>query len=223
MTDRLILAMTGLAQSGKDTVGEHLSGVHGFARDAFADDLKASLYAINPTILKSDAPGGAPFEMLADFVDRVGWDEARKHPTVHGLLHRTGTEGGWMIHGERLWIDRVAQRVSELPRRQSVVITDCRTPQEAAWVRAVGGFIVRVDRAGQAQPQGELAEHSSESAINPHDFLIVNNGSLASLRAQVEAVLALAIDRHAQNSPRTPTGKVELRGLRNAARVFSLR
>lgn len=196
MAERLIIAMTGLAQSGKDTVGEHLAAVHGFDRDAFADDMRKALYAINPPVISTGTPTGAPFEMLADFVDRVGWDEARKHPGVHGPLRRTGTEGGWMIHGERLWIDKVEKRVQALRRGIPVVITDCRTPQEAAWVRSCGGFIFRVDRAGQDCQHGELAEHSAEINSIGHDFLIVNNGSLASLRAQVDAVLGMTVGRH---------------------------
>jgi hypothetical protein len=205
MAERLIIAMTGLAQSGKETVGEHLVATHGFARDAFADDMRAALYAINPPVLDTNSPNSAPFEMLARFVDRVGWKTALGHPGVHGLLQRTGTEGGWMIHGEHLWIDRVDKRTKALPTRTPVVLTDCRTLQEAAWVRECGGFIFRVDRDGRdlknaAPLSRDLAEHTSELTTIQHDFLIVNNGSLASLRAQVDAVIDMTATRHRDRS-----------------------
>lgn len=196
MTERLIIAMTGLAQSGKDTVGEHLATKHGFARDAFADDIRRALYAINPQVMHTGNPDGTPVEMLADFVDRVGWKEARKHPVVHGQLQRTGTEAGWMIHGESLWIDRVAKRADALPTDVPLVITDCRTAQESAWVRERGGYVVRVDRAGQDSLRGELAVHTSETQAIRHRFLIVNNDSIASLHAQTDAVLDMIVESH---------------------------
>ena len=185
--------MTGLARSGKDTVGAHLANKHGFARDAFADDLRRSLYAINPPVLATG--NGQPYEMLADFVDRMGWDIARQHAGVQGLLQRTGTEGGWMLHGEHLWIDKVEARMNALPKDVPLVITDCRTPQEGAWVRKHGGIIFRVERVMPTELNAHLGDHSTEADTIDHDFLVVNNDSLASLHAQVDAVLAMSIDR----------------------------
>lgn len=196
MAGRLIIAMTGLAQSGKHTAGEHLVRKHGFAQDAFADDIRRALYGTNPPVIETG--NGASFEMLVDFVDRVGWNEAKKNPHVQGMLERTGAEGGWMIHGERLWIDRVEKRANALRKGVPLVITDCLTPHEVAWVREHGGFIFRVDRTAQsqAQPGSKVGAHFSGGGVVEHDFMIVNNDSLASLRAQVDAVLDLAIGRH---------------------------
>lgn len=187
MAGRLIIAMTGLAQSGKHTAGEHLVRGHGFAQDAFADDIRQALYGTNPPVIETG--NGAPFEMLANFVDRVGWNEARKHPGVQGMLQRTGAEGGWMIHGENLWIDRVESRTEALPKGVPLVITDCLTPREGTWVREHGGFVLRVDRTTQSRST------PGQAAVQ-HDFLVMNNDSIASLHAQVDAVLDLAIGRH---------------------------
>lgn len=192
MAARLIIAMTGLARSGKNTVGAHLVKKHGFVRDAFADDLRRSLYAINPPVIATG--NGQPYEMLADFVDRAGWDLARQHPGVQGLLQRAGTEGGRMIHGEHLWIDKVEARMKTLPKDIPLVITDCRTPQEGAWVRKHGGAIFRVERLIPTQLNAHLGDHSTEADTVDHDFLVVNNDSLASLHAQVDAVLAMSVD-----------------------------
>lgn len=196
MAGRLIIAMTGLAQSGKHTAGQHLASEHGFAQDAFADDIRRALYGMNPPVIGTGH--AAPFEPLADFVDRVGWFEAGMHPAVRELLRRTGAEAGCMVHGERLWIDRVEKRAVDLPKGVPLVITDCLTPQEGAWVRGQGGFILRVDRMvhGLGWDQGGFSAHGREPAPVEHDFLVLNNGSKASLRAQVDAVLDLAIGRY---------------------------
>lgn len=205
MNDRLIIAMTGLAQSGKSTVGERLVQKHSFAQDAFADDLKRAVYAINPLVptVWIRNRGQMPWqkhERLATLVDRLGWDKAKQLSEVRSMLQHIGTDGGWMIHGEDLWLHGVERRMKALPQETPLVITDCRFPAEYRWVKAHGGFILRVERQDPQQTtrlDGELSGHISENGEIEHDYRVLNNGSVASLYAQVDAVLDMIRIDHA--------------------------
>lgn len=187
MPQRSIVGLCGFAQSGKDTVGRFLVEDHGFARDAFADDLKKALLAIDPLI-----PVDHPVRhiRLGVLVGHLGWDEAKANPEVRRLLGATGTEAGWMIHGKRLWIDRVDERQHALPPEQSLVVTDVRFPEEQDWLDEKSGTLIEVRRPGVGPLAGALGAHSSEATSKLHpDVVIVNDGSLLDLQQKVAAFL----------------------------------
>lgn len=185
MPTRTIIGLSGFAQSGKDTVGRFLVRDHGYVRDAFADDLKRALLAINPYI-----PVDGALEHLEPLVRRVGWDEAKKNPEVRRLLGATGTEGGWQIHGKRLWVDRVHERLRALPPGQPLVVTDVRFPEEQDWLSENGGLLVEVVRPAVERLPGALGTHSSEATwkLQP-DAIVLNNGSIADLERDVVRLL----------------------------------
>ena len=66
-------------------------------------------------------------------------------------------------------------------------ITDVRFPNEADWVRSMGGVMVRVDRK-----TGETDNHSTETemdAYKNYDHTIENNGTMPELGSAVGAML----------------------------------
>lgn len=67
-------------------------------------------------------------------------------------------------------------------------MTDTRFTVEADWVRAQGGVIWRIERPGVAP----VREHVSEmgTIYIKSDRVIINDGTLDELRAQVGAELA---------------------------------
>lgn len=185
MPQRAIIGLCGFAQSGKDTVGRFLVEDHGYARDAFADDLKRALLEINPFV-----PIDGELERLRDLVERVGWDDAKQNAEVRRLLGTTGTEGGWKIHGKRLWIDRVDERLRALPAGQPLVVTDVRFPEEQDWLTENGGLLVNVVRPAIEALPGELGKHSSEATwmLRP-DVTLLNKGTIADLGIDVARLL----------------------------------
>lgn len=190
MTTRII-ALTGLARSGKDTVGQHLV-TRGFTRVALADELKKAALALDPLVpdmdpadpTQGDFPTG--HVRLSEYVAAFGWEEAKTNPEVRRTLQRLGSEAGWMFHGKDLWTQRVENVMAESDG--PFVITDLRMPHEAEWVRSLGGEIWRVERPGTglAAAQGT---HVSEAGGFDADRVLTNDGTLEQLYKKVDALL----------------------------------
>jgi hypothetical protein len=155
-----LIGISGFARSGKDTLASLLEPL-GFERVAFADRMRAILYALNPMV------AGVPVQVM---VNEIGWDDAKtRYSEVRQLLQRLGTEGGRKNLGENVWVDAALDRF--VPEK--TVITDVRFKNEAAAVRQRGGIVVRIEREGV----GPVNNHPSElDVVDDYDVLIYNNG-----------------------------------------------
>lgn len=191
-----LVALTGYARTGKDTVADYLVEHHGFARVAFADavrELTGKLYGL---------PG-----------DREWWQEHKADKWSSTITVRpgmafplgvltstspgTGTLRDLLIHvGMNLraldpdfWL-RIALQAAERFRAagQPVVITDCRFPNDAQAIVAAGGQIIRLHRRG-CEPQGE-----ADLAIDtiPPELIagtVHNDGSIEALHLNIQISL----------------------------------
>lgn len=180
----MIIALAGPAGSGKSEVARHLEQEHGFTRIRFAGPLKAMLRAFL-------ASTGMP----PDEVERAIEGDLKQVPlpalggaTPRHAMQTLGTEWGRdMIHPD-LWASawmagtRAALKAGAL----GVVVEDCRFPNEAAAVRALGGLIVRLDRPAGALA---LAAHASEGQPIPFDVELANDRTLATLVARVDDLI----------------------------------
>ncbi len=176
-----IVGLMGQKQSGKDTVASFLIEDHGFIRFALADALRDSLLALNPWVPSLMHEGR--YERVSTIVAAVGWDIAKTRSfEIRRSLQALGTEAGRNIHGDDLWVDALERKIGEMGAwNKNVVITDVRFPNEAGWVLAHQGWIVRIDRPGL--PDEDL--HASEQAwrsVHPHRTFC-NNGDLTYVRA----------------------------------------
>lgn len=178
----MIIALTGLAGSGKSTVAEMLGGVH----IAFAEPLKKFCAEVF----------GFTHEEL------YGPSEARERPssmftrpdgtplTPRFALQTLGTEWGrncdpdvWAKAG----VARAVEMRTALGRHgEPVIITDLRFVNEARLVREAGGYVWRIDRPGLTR-----GNHSSELDIWSKDMDalvtadISNTGTLNELRGVI--------------------------------------
>lgn len=176
----MIIGLSGYARSGKDTVADILIANAGFERIAFADKLRAALYALNP-ILDIVPERGAIF--LQEVIDEFGWDGVKGTvfgPEVRRLLQRMGTEAGRNVLGENIWVDATFK---DLDDDKNYVSTDCRFWNEAKSVKAKFGEVWRITRPGV----GPINDHISEIGLDKWEFdrHIRNDGTLADLQYNV--------------------------------------
>lgn len=177
-----LVALSGYARSGKDTAAAALVEVLGYRRVAFADALKEVAYRANPLVRVPRRWSFLPprHVRLAELVDVVGWDEAKKVPDVREFLQRLGTQAGRGVLGENVWVRGALDTIAPGER---VVVTDCRFPNEATAVTARGGLVIRVTRPGT----GPSNAHPSETSLDdyPFDVEIRNDGTVADLRRKI--------------------------------------
>jgi dephospho-CoA kinase len=185
------VALTGRMRSGKDSAAAYLIEKHGFVRFAFADGLKRICRELFPDQF---ADGSKPRTLLQG----VGVAMREFDPDV--WVNATMREiARYQYDTERtLW------------HRPNYVITDLRFPNEYARLRAEGFVIIRVNAsdetriqrmidAGDAFTAADL-EHETERHIDSFavDYEIDNNGSLAELYAQVDAVMSDILRKEAE-------------------------
>lgn len=184
----MIIGLAGEKESGKDTIGAYLIKTHGFERKAFADPLKKSVAALF-SIPFSDVD-----KLKADSKIRVaiGYEDSFNHIvpaytvlTFREILERKGTEGGRDIFGTDFWVDQTLPVTGYYPGR-AIVVTDCRFNNEAARIKELGGFVVRVIRPG-----ADGGGHASNTIDFECDYTIYNNSTLEELYTRIETMLTL--------------------------------
>lgn len=175
----MIIGLSGYAQTGKDTVAQHLVEKYGFVRIAFADAIREALYKLNPIL--SDYPG-LPGIRLAWAVDHSGWESVKQDSKeCRRMLQRFGTEVGRDLWGSDFWVNIAMAKTNGIG---NVVITDVRFPNEYDAIVNGGGKVWRVEKPGVSA----VNAHASETALDGHTFdhTIVNMGSKDDLYAAVD-------------------------------------
>lgn len=198
---RIVVAMTGFASTGKDTVADLLVEHLRFRKLAFADALRAEVsnafeielsYLTHPSTknhpMSALAMRKAPIGFLAavalapGIVPRIGegrvpneWLDAPRSPRQ--ILQWWGTEYRRREH-EHYWSRQLMQRVLDHMRdgESRFVITDLRFKNEADTVRALDGKIWQVKRPGvtaETTSEGTHASATDGSAFSPD--VILNN------------------------------------------------
>ena len=169
----LVVAFLGYARSGKNTLAEEFVKNDGFDQRGFADALKSILYSLNPILPApnwtevGDDFGTAGVIRVKDYVDAYGYEESKKVPEIRQLLQRLGTEGGRVALGTDIWVNTLFSR----PHGARLAISDLRFENEAAAVKARGGYVIRVERPGV----GPANNHASEKLDFEADYTVYNN------------------------------------------------
>lgn len=180
-----IVGITGHAHNGKDALALYAKQ-YGYRRYAFADNVRRSLYALNPLIaLVPSEPdyaeirgrivaqsGMEVYISIQQLVDALGWDTAKSYPNVRAYLQRQGTEAVRDVIAYDAWVMALRHQLDE-EQPERVVITDVRFPNEAAAIASWGGALVRVVRVMEdgnpyVKPGLDLS-HPSEAFIDALD------------------------------------------------------
>jgi hypothetical protein len=164
--DKAIL-ITGLAEAGKTEIANFVIGYH-------------------PTAMIIPMAG-----KLKEIARRMGWD-GKKDERGRRLLQHLGTEVG-RVYDEDMWVNFVIAHWSRIKRafdHDILVSDDVRYPNEHTRIcehfGAENTYVIRVERDASGL-DGTTSNHISEQSYLdiPCDVLIVNNGSLSDLEAEV--------------------------------------
>lgn len=190
----VLIALGHKAQSGKDVAARYLEKRYEFRSLAFAEPLKRMVAAAFPGVtmdhlhvesLKMREVPFWPNESPARMCQRI----------AQGVRSEYGQDFWAQIAKRRLEAEGFFEPRSKL----RFVITDMRTPAEAEMVKAWGGHAVKIfrDRALRGDI-GRPEDHWTEIALDDFEGwtdVVVNNGTLAELHGQLDAVVhALGID-----------------------------
>jgi hypothetical protein len=169
-----LLALCGLAGSGKTFASNMLIDQWDFHRLKFAGPIKDMLTALGLTkeylegCLKEE-----PTDMLCGKSPRQA-------------MQTLGTEWGRTLMHPNFWVQAWKNRArATLYNGFKVVVDDCRFQNEEDAVRELGGKIILINRPG-IQP---VASHISEQFVPKADFVIENSGSIFDLRVKLQDIM----------------------------------
>lgn len=207
----MIVGMVGFKGCGKDAAGQRLVDQHGFALESFANPLKDALASM--LVWDRNALEGLTQESRTwrETPDEY-WSEVLGRPvSPRWAMQYFGTEVIRNHFHHEMWVESMRKRLLEAQERgKSVVITDCRFPNELALVRLLGGKIVRVSRgeepswfntaisANDGNPISKLMMrywfkvHASERAWigQTFDHVINNDSDLPGLEAKMDGIVS---------------------------------
>lgn len=172
----ILIGLAGRAGAGKSTAAHYLNAVHGFSRTRFAGPLKDMLRAIG--LSEREIEGDlkeAPCALLGGQTPRFA-------------MMSLGTDWGRdIIHPELwavIWQEKARWLLAE---GVSVSVEDCRFPNEAAAIKALGGYIIRI-RA--PEPRLPDIDHVSEQHDIPYDISVLNDGPVDVFHARLDGALS---------------------------------
>ena len=188
-TDKKLIGIIGLKNSGKDTMGNYLTTHHGFTKYAFANPVKEickSLFSLSDEQLedrklkeKMDPRWGiSPREMF----QRIGTDFGQF------TLFKLFPELNEKIKYREIWVKLFEQWFLK-NKDKDIVVTDVRFMHEVNKIKSMGGQIVRIKRDCDTSDS-----HISEMELNQIntrliDWEIDNNFELVDLYSQIDKII----------------------------------
>ncbi len=202
-----IIGICGFIGSGKDTAADYLVNFHEFRRDSFAATLKdavAAVFGWDRELLEGRTKQAREWREQID----PWWAERLNMPelTPRLVLQLWGTEVCRRSFHDDIWIASLESRLRN--SKDSIVISDCRFPNEIRAIKEAGGKVIWVQRgelpswhimAGKAnngdtfaaEKLKALGVHASETAWvgTNFDYILDNNGTVDDLYNRIAAIV----------------------------------
>ena len=225
----MIIAISGLIGSGKDTVADYLVNLHEFRRESFAGNLKNAMCEIfgwDREMLEGRSKSSREWREQVDewWAERLGIP----HLTPRWILQHVGTD---VIRGQfhdDMWLASLENKLRKTD--DDIVISDVRFKNEVRMLKDLGAICVQVVRGDRPEWYTEAikantykdklavanARQNLEHVYKVHrseydwvgtdfDVILDNNGSLDDLYAQVEKLVSVKhLERDLQASMSNP-------------------
>lgn len=199
-----IIGITGFIGSGKDTAADYLVNFHGYRRESFAGSLKDAVSAVfgwDRDMLEGRTKESREWRERPD----QWWANRLEipHLTPRWVLQNWGTEVCRRGFHDDIWIASLENKIRS--SKDSIVISDCRFPNEIKAIKAQGGKVIWIQRGelpdwyenAVAANQGDgnsravltmLGIHASETSWVGTDFdeIVDNNGSIDELYSKLK-------------------------------------
>jgi hypothetical protein len=184
----MLIALTGPAGCGKDTVCQMISERIPVVRIGFADALKKSAAALLDVSVED-------VEILKRLASPCVGIMPHKMMTMRKFLQRYGTESHRDIFGQDFWVNLAltGDDLAYNSTSKAIVVTDLRFENEAFHIKQLHGVIIHINRpSGHEGYVVEGAGHLSEKGVPAGliDFVLDNDCSLEALRECVHRTLA---------------------------------
>ena len=208
----MIIGITGLISSGKDTIADYLTTYQGFKRISFAASLKDSVAAIFDRDRESLEGTTKASRVWREQKDEWWSNRLKMDITPRWVLQYWGTDVCRNHFHNDIWVASVEHRL--LNSKEDIVITDCRFSNEVAAIKNAGGVAIRVQRGPNPEwydsaiaynrgPNGNsswalskmkldnMKIHASEySSIGlKYNYIIENNGTIDELHNKMYEIL----------------------------------
>lgn len=203
-----LIAISGWIGCGKDTVAEYLIKKYSFRRESMAKSLKDAVSAIfnwDRDMLEGSTPISREWRETRDewWSTRLGFDISPR-----SALQNVGTELFREQFDQNIWVLSLENRII-CSENDSIVITDCRFPNEIEMIRRLGGRTVWVQRGpepnwyhtaiaacrGDSQALSYMIEHNIHASEwkwvdTEFDYVLTNNNTLADLHNGIENMIS---------------------------------
>jgi len=208
----MIIGISGFINSGKGTVGTHLTEKYSFRKDSFANSLKdacAVMFDWPRDMLEGETDESRKWREQVD----AWWSEKLGIPnlTPRLALQLVGTDAMRNNFSDSIWFTTLENRIRKNPD-QHVVISDVRFPNEIKFIQDRGGIMIKVSRginpvwyetailankgnslAKNAMTSTYSSAHFSEWAWvgSKFDYELNNDSTLDLLKVQVDELITL--------------------------------
>lgn len=184
----MIIGVSGIQGSGKDTLGKILIENYGFIKVSFAETLKditSIIFNWDRNLLEGSTPESREFREKKD----EWWSkELNQEITPRKMLQYLGTEVFRNNFNQDIWVKIIKRKLIEyINLNKNVVITDCRFPNEVLMVQKLGGIIIKIIRN---TTHINIYTHSSETSLlnTKADFTIINNKTIDDLKKSFDSL-----------------------------------